>query len=429
MLWKDLTTVFAMTTPNGSRAPRPRAIRRWLGAPVGPIALLGALNMADEFDRIAFSTLSPEIRNAFGIGDGDVLLLNVIPGIVILLTAGVIGWLADRYSRVSISIVAAVAWGAASILTGVVTVLALLLMVRIFSGLGRAANEIVHPSLIADLYPEPTHPRAYLIHRLGNPLAQVSGVAAGFIAARLGWQKAFFILAIPTIVLTFGLTRLKDPGRRGSDIRSPISLPRAVARLAKFGSFPRLWVAAIFLGGASFGIFGLASLYFERIFDLGPKGRGLVQFLIGTGWFVGVIIGGWLANRATISGRYRPLVQLAATSFLLIGIAASALAVAPHVNVAFVLVTILALGNGVWQSPFFSVVAKVAPSELSGQAFGSSATAYAIGGFLTIAIAKVADHSTRSAFYLVAAFGLCAAAASFSVGYRIQADIELAAAV
>ncbi len=396
----------------------------WLGAPVGPIVLLAALNMADEFDRIAFSTLLPEIGNAFGLSDGEALMLNVVPGVVILLTASLVGWLADRYSRISVSIAAAIAWCAASILTGIVPALWMLLLVRVFSGIGRAANEIVHPSLIADLYPEPTHPRAYLIHRLGNPIAQAAGIAAGFIASQLNWQAAFFVLAIPTVILTLMLGRLKDPGRRSTASTGPkVGMIAAVGQLAGIKSIPRLWGGAVFLGGASFGIFGLASLYFEKQFDLGKLGRGFVQFLIGSGWFVGVLVGGFLANRATLSGRYRPLVNLCAGSFLLVAIGSVLLIVAPSVILAYVLITMLAFGNGVWQSPFFSTVAKVAPPELSGQAFGSSATAYAIGSFLTIAIAVVADKDTRAAFGLVALFGVLAALCAWSVAFTVEHDV------
>jgi MFS family permease len=281
------------------------AIRRmhaWLGAGAGPVAVLAGLNMVDEFDRIAFSALSPEIRDAFGLSDAAILMLNVLPGLVILLTAGMIGWVTDRYSRIHVSMVAALAWAVASVLTGVVTSLLLLIVVRTISGLGRTANEIVHPSLIADLYPEKTHPRAYLVHRLGNPIAQASGVLAGWIATQWSWKWAFVVLALPTFVLLLLLSRLRDPGRRKAAKPTDgtatnvgkTSMVDAFRMLRTIRSMRRLWVAATMLGAASFGIFSLASLYFEHQFDLGKQGRGFVQFLIGAGWVTGVGIDGVL---------------------------------------------------------------------------------------------------------------------------------------
>jgi predicted MFS family arabinose efflux permease len=288
------------------------SLHRWLGAAPGPILVLAALNMADEFDRIAFSALSPEIRDRFELSDGLVLMLNVVPGIVILLTAGLVGWLADRHNRILVSLAAAAGWGLASVGTGLAPTLAILIVVRILSGVGRSANEIVHPSLIADLYSEPQHPRAFLIHRLGNPIAQVSGLLAGWIGGQFGWTWAFYLLVTPTILLTTALARMTDPPRRkrSTDTAQSLPLTKAVPVLARYRSFPRLWLGAVFLGAASFGIFGLASLYYEDEFGFGPRGRGFVQFIIGSGWFLGVLIGGRFASIAARSDEYRKLVLL-----------------------------------------------------------------------------------------------------------------------
>jgi predicted MFS family arabinose efflux permease len=405
----------------------PFSLTRWLGASPGPILVLAALNMADEFDRIAFSALSPEIRDRFELSDSEVLMLNVVPGIVILLTAGLVGWLTDRYNRVVVSLAAAAGWGLASVGTGLAPTLVVLVVVRILSGVGRSANEIVHPSLIADLYDEPQHPRAFLIHRLGNPIAQVSGLVAGWIGGQFGWTWAFYLLALPTVLLSVALSRLTDPPRRKRNRANtdavPLSLLKAVPALAKYRSFPRLWLGAVFLGAASFGIFGLASLYYEDEFDFGPRGRGFVQFVIGSGWFIGLLIGGRFASVAARSNEYQKLVLLSALSFGTVAVAGVGLSWAPTVVVALIITFVLALGNGVWQSPFFSAVAKIAPPSLSGQAFGSSATAYALGSFLTIPIALLADSSKRGAFLLVAVFGLLAGLAAWSVTMVVDADL------
>jgi MFS family permease len=397
----------------------------WLGASARPVAVLAGLNMVDEFDRIAFSALSPEIRDAFELSDAAILMLNVLPGLVILLTAGLIGWLSDRYSRIHVSMVAALAWAVASVLTGFVPTLVLLIVVRTISGLGRTANEIVHPSLVADLYPDRTHPRAYLIHRLGNPIAQASGVLAGWIATRWSWKWAFVVLALPTFVLLIALSRLRDPGRRKvSDQEAKISMRVAFGKLRTIRSMRRLWVAATMLGAASFGIFSLASLYFEHQFDLDKQGRGFVQFLIGTGWVAGVGIGGWFAQRGIAGQRYEQLVLTCAASFLLIAVGGVALAASKSLVLSYVIIVVLALGNGIWQAPFFSSVARISPPGLSGQAFGSATTAYAIGGFLTILIALASDNEReRVGFLLVALFGLGAALAARSVASTIRADL------
>jgi MFS family permease len=131
-----------------------------------------------------------------------------------------------------------------------------------------------------------------------------------------------------------------------------------------------------------------------------------------------------LAQRGIGSERYERLVLTCAASFLLIAIGGAALATSPTLLLSYAIVVVLALGNGIWQAPFFSSVARISPPGLSGQAFGSATTAYAIGGFLTILIALASDNEReRVGFLLVALFGLGAALAARSVAKTIRADL------
>jgi hypothetical protein len=46
------------------------------GASALPIVTLFGLNLADEFDRLAFATLTPEIRDAFGLSDSQIVAVG-----------------------------------------------------------------------------------------------------------------------------------------------------------------------------------------------------------------------------------------------------------------------------------------------------------------------------------------------------------------
>ena len=52
------------------------------GASATPLIVLAAVNMADEFDRIAFGVLLPEIRDYFGVSLTTVLTVSAIAGIL-----------------------------------------------------------------------------------------------------------------------------------------------------------------------------------------------------------------------------------------------------------------------------------------------------------------------------------------------------------
>lgn len=402
-----------------------RSLREWLGGQaVLPIAVLAGLNLVDEFDRIAYATLTPEIRDAFGTTDTVVNTISTLSAVTIVLTAVPTGRATDRCSRVRLSLLAAALWATCSVLTGIVPTIALLVVVRILSGVGRNANEVVHPSLISDLYRPDTHPRVFFLQRLGNPVAQASGILAGVIADTAGWRWAFVLLALPTVVLAVLLVGVADPPRRGLSRASlDLSLGEAARQLRELQSLPRLWAAAFFLGAAALGIFQLISVFLEQQFGLGATGRGVAQFLVGLGWIVGIFVGARLAD-GLAHERAGHLVKVCSGGFAVIGLGALVVGFSPALMVALVAATIMASGNGLWQAPYFTAVGRIAPAGLSGQAYASSTIFYALGALLSVPVFVVGDVvNYRLAFTIVAGFAFVAALIGRSAAPRVEADL------
>lgn len=404
-------------------------LRNWLGGePLLPLGVLAGLNLVDEFDRIAFATLTPEIRDSFDSNDATINTIATLAAVMILVTAGPVGRLADRMSRVLLTWLAAVLWGVASLLTGLVPTLTLLLVVRIASGIGRNANEIIHPSLISDLYPQRLHPRAFLVHRLANPIAQASGILAGLLGGSVGWQWTFVVLSIPTFFLAVLLVRVEEPKRRGVDAdRREIGMIAAVRELRHVASLRRFWVTAFFLAAAAVGIFQLISVYFEEVFGFGPEGRGVTQFLVGLGWVGGIVIGARAVDGRTDAESASRLATICSRGFGVIALGALGLAASPVGWVALVTTTIMASGNGVWQAPYFSAVGRIAPPGLSGQAYASATLFYAVGALFSIPLFILGDAvSYRLAFVAVAGLATVAALLARSVAPLIRADLAAA---
>lgn len=313
----------------------PEGVRRgWLarvtgGAPALPLAVLFGLNFVDEFDRIAFAALTPEIRDAFDLSDTGIGAVGVVATVFVLLAALPLGFIADRFNRVRVSALAALLWGTMSVLTGVVPTVALLFVVRVFSGIGRVINEVVHPSLLSDYYRPENHPRVFQVHRLANPVSAASGVIAGLIASALGWEWAFILLAIPTFLLLSSLIGLREPHRGESldaDLAAQLAktgdaVPFAEARRQLFAvrTLRRLWIGSFFLGVGVLPIGQFLSLFFEEVYDFGPFGRGFVQFVFGAGTVVGLFAGAELAERATREGNRPRLATITGLSFVLFG--------------------------------------------------------------------------------------------------------------
>ena len=174
---------------------------------------LFGLNLVDEFDRIAFSTLTPEIRDAFDLTDEQIVAVGSISSVFVLLAAIPVGYLADRFARVRMARIAAIVWGSMAVLMGVGVVGSARVRGPVLLGVAKSSNDIVHTGLLADYYEPRLHPRVFQIHRVANPLSFVAALASGLIGATLGWRWAFLLLAIPTFILLVTMSKLEEPNR------------------------------------------------------------------------------------------------------------------------------------------------------------------------------------------------------------------------
>jgi Major Facilitator Superfamily len=150
--------------PAGDGTENLNKFQRWKlrtggGLSLMPLAVLFGLNAADELDRNAFGVLLPEIRDHFGLDTSGILTVVSLSLIAALLIALPIGFWSDRLPRLPIALTGAVGWAVFSVMTGLAPTLVWLGISRAGAGLGRAVNEPVHNSLLADYYDIPVRPR------------------------------------------------------------------------------------------------------------------------------------------------------------------------------------------------------------------------------------------------------------------------------
>jgi ABC-type branched-subunit amino acid transport system ATPase component/predicted MFS family arabinose efflux permease len=409
-----------------------------LGVSALPLVLLFVLNFVDEFDRVAFAALAPEIRDAFHLTDAGLSSLRAVAGVLTLFAALPLGILADRTKRVRISVIAGFLWGICAMLTGVVGAVFLLFLVRFGSGLGRIINEVVHPSLLGDYYPQESHPKVFGAHRLANAVAPVAGPVAGYIGATYSWQAAFFVLAVPTAIVLVFATRLREPAR-GESIDAELAaaqaddkpVPFAEARRQLFAvpTLRRLWIGAFFFGLGTFQLDTLLSLYFERVYNFDPKGRGWVQFLGGAGLVVGLAIGARLAARASAAGDIRRLPIIIGGAFTPFAAGMVLLAVSPAPIVALFGAFLVSAGVGAYQPAYFTVVGAVAPPRVRSQSYAWAILIYGAGGLAYVLFFSLFGGEEGNYRGLTFALALITAAAGFigaSASRSVKRDAEQA---
>ena len=366
------------------------------GACSSPLAVLFALNLVDELDRVAFAVLSPEIREAFGLSDGGIVAIGAVAGVTALIAALPIGVLADRVCRVRLAAAGAAAWAGFTLLTAIAPVVWVLVVARAGAGIGRIVNEPVHASLLSDCYPPPSHPRVFALHRLANPLGLASALLIGVLGTLVDWRVAFALLAIPTALVLPLLLRLPEPprGRVPAHERAPILGVRAARReLAAIPTLRRLWLPLPVLGVAVITLSQLVSLFFERVYGFGPTGRGVVTFLSGVGITLGLLLGERLGTRAVREGRYDRLAIVVGLSVAAVGLGLGLMVLSRSATVSALCYLLAGIGVGAYQPCFFTMTALIAPPALRGQALAYSILLLGLGGLVSPLLAVLGSQT------------------------------------
>ena len=188
-------------------------------APGGRIALalLLAINLFNYIDRQVLAAVEPEIRATF-FASNDVNamaktgLLGTAFLITYMLSAPVLGFLADRISRWVIVGSAVILWSLASGGSGLAATFALLFATRICVGIGEGGYGPAAPTILADLYPIEMRGRVMAMFCAAIPVGSALGyVVGGIIGAHFGWRWAFYMVAPPGLLLGLLCFWQRDP--------------------------------------------------------------------------------------------------------------------------------------------------------------------------------------------------------------------------
>ena len=400
------------------------------GAATAPLAVLFALNLVDEFDRVAFSVLSPEIRDTFGMSDSTIVGIASVAGVTALLAALPIGVVADRVRRVRLAGLGAAAWGGFTVLTAAAPAVWVLVLARTGASVGRIVNEPVHASLLSDYYPPATHPRVFALHRLANPVGLGSAVVVGALATLFDWRWVFAALCIPTFLLLPVLLRLREPARgHTAAVVPPSSFLAARRELFQVRTLRRLWVALPVVGVAIITLPQLISLFFERVYGFGPAGRGLVTFLSGAGTVAGLALGERLASRAVRDGRPERLAAYEGGAILGIGVALLGLVLSPWAPLSAAFYVVGGVALGAYQPCYFSLVALVSRAGVRTQAYAYAILFLGVGALLSPLLAGLAeDRGYRVAIGVLALTLVAGGAVTTTARRSVRADAERAVA-
>ncbi|HXY28809.1 MAG TPA: ATP-binding protein, partial [Acidimicrobiales bacterium] len=282
------------------RTPLRQGLRKYGISTFVVLALIVGL---DNLQSSGLAVLAPNIRSSFHVSSGAIVFVAGITGGFLVLGILPMGWLADRCRRGPIVAVATFVFGAMVFLSGLAVNIFMFFCVRFGAGISQASTQTVHGSLLADTYP------ISLRGRIGAAMGIATGVATalspilvGSIATAVGgpngWRWAFYVLALPIVVVAVVAFGLREPPRGqhekldvlGEVIADtqpvPPSFEAAFARITRIHTIKMCLIGFSAMGFGLFTAPVLGNLFLQQQYGLDAFRRGL----IGTIGSIGVLV-------------------------------------------------------------------------------------------------------------------------------------------
>jgi MFS family permease len=187
-------------------------------SPRWSLALLLSINLVNYIDRYVLASVVPKLKTELLSGatnvDTKIGFLAQAFLVSYMIASPVFGWLADRSSRWLIVGVGVIAWSLASGASGLAETYILLLITRMFVGIGEAAYGPVAPTIISELFPVERRGRVLAWFYLAMPVGSALGYTfGGLMAQHWDWRWAFYLSLPPGILLGVLCLFMREPRR------------------------------------------------------------------------------------------------------------------------------------------------------------------------------------------------------------------------
>ena len=272
------------------------------------LLLMVFINLLNYMDRWVAASAGPSIEKDLHISDTMFGLLGTAFLLVYAIAAVPFGYWGDRGVRKTVIGVGVAIWSVATLFTGFARNYAQLFLSRAIVGIGEASYYPAGTSLLSDYFPKEQRGRVMSVWQGGATIGIAIGFAGGgFIAEHFGWQKAFFVAAVPGLLLATLAFAMREPLRGAVEQKGQAVAKTAQASLRTFLDLLTIPTLRATIIAQTLLFFVLASnafwlpTYLQRRFELTPGSAGLLSgVVIVVGGLIGTLSGGWLADRRAL---------------------------------------------------------------------------------------------------------------------------------
>ena len=276
--------------------------------------LLLAINLFNYIDRQVLAALEPDIRATFFPAGGvnamtKTGLLGDAFFVTYMITAPILGLLADRFSRWIIIGSAVLLWSLASGCSGLAATFTILFATRVCVGIGEGGYGPAAPTILSDLFPIETRGRIMAIFCAAIPVGSALGyVIGGLIGAHLGWRWAFYLVAPPGLLLGLLCFWQRDPRVTAHHLvlESPRRSLRDYLNLFRTRSYLINCIAMTLMTFVTGGLGFWAPAYLRFRNQSPDVGMTIFGLIIVVAGLVSTLLGGVIADklRSRVAGSY-----------------------------------------------------------------------------------------------------------------------------
>jgi MFS family permease len=288
------------------------------------VIVLMLANVSSFIDRQILALLVGPIKRDLHLSDTEMSLLMGFSFALFYTLFGIfIGHFADKFNRRNIIIAGVTMWSLMTALCGGIKNYTQFFFARMGVGVGEATLSPSAYSLISDYFPPSKLSRALSTYSMGVFLGMGLAilVGAGLISALptegmvhipifgsiYPWQLMFFYIGLPGLLIALLVLSIKEPDRKETLEQQKIAKPSLSEALEIIwqnrSAYSAIVLGTSFTAFANYGTSAWVPTYFNRTFDWAMPVIGLKFGLIVTIFSgLGVLVGGWLADRYVRNG-------------------------------------------------------------------------------------------------------------------------------
>ena len=411
---------------------------RLVGAPLFPMFAISLVSTLQQVELQAIGLSLPEIQTDTGVNRAALLLAISVLSYGTQLALPLMGWLADRRSRVVLMRIGALLAAAGNALFAFGGSVGTLALGRLGAASGDTVSRPAGYTLLADHYPVLARIRiVFFLFTIGGICNVIVIGTAGFAIGALGWRPVFLGLGVVYVLGALLLTRVREVPRgywERKDLgaseevarteQAPLSWKESWRAAASIGLVRRQWIAAPLFGVVNLFVNLFVGTYFAQRYGLTPSERTVIAVINASAVLFGLLFIGQPLARL-ITTRPRLVIGLQASQGVLTTLGFGALLIAPNLFVSIVIVALMAMVSGTIFPLQLGLLSLVIPPRLRG--FGMQ-TLYFWSVPAAVIFAVIGGQSaTRGlgqTLLFMAPFGLAASLVLLTAMPLVERDIR-----